>query len=192
MPPTSSPLSLTGFRIAAGTFMCLAYVALWLPVGLGADLSVLGEIVSVPFLPAAVRIIGFLLIGLWIIPFLLIAFGILTFSGAIAYPGLTTTGLVVLGLIVASAGPVAMALVTRLASLSRDVIDLGWRDLSLLCAVCAAGNALSYSAGLVIVGASRPSASLAPAIFLGDFMGGLIVLGLAALLLRGLVVRRKT
>ncbi len=192
MPPTSSPLSLTGFRIAAGTFMCLAYVALWLPVGLGADLSGLGEIVSVPFLPAAVRIIGFLLIGLWIIPFLLIAFGILTFSGAIAYPGLTTTGLVVLGLIVASAGPVAMALVTRLASLSRDVIDLGWRDLSLLCAVCAAGNALSYSAGLVIVGASRPSASLAPAIFLGDFMGGLIVLGLAALLLRGLVVRRKT
>ena len=192
MPLTSSPLSLTGFRIAAGTFMCLAYVALWLPVGLGADLSGLGEIVSVPFLPAAVRIIGFLLIGLWIIPFLLIAFGILTFSGAIAYPGLTTTGLVVLGLIVASAGPVAMALVTRLASLRRDVIDLGWRDLSLLCAVCAAGNALSYSAGLVIVGASRPSASLAPAIFLGDFMGGLIVLGLAALLLRGLVVRRKT
>lgn len=192
MPPTSSPLSPTGFRIVAGTFMCLAYVALWLPLDLGADLSGLGEIVSVPFLPAAVRVIGFLLIGLWIIPFLLIAFGILTFIGAMAYPGVTATGLVVLGLVVASGGPVAMALVTRLASLRRDVIDLGWRDLTLLCAVCAAGNALSYNAGLVIVGASKPWAILAPAIFLGDFMGGFIVLGLAALLLRGLVARRRT
>ena len=192
MPPTSFPLSPTGFRIVAGTFMCLAYVALWLPLDLGADLSGLGEIVSVPFLPAAVRVIGFLLIGLWIIPFLLIAFGILTFIGAMAYPGVTATGLVVLGLVVASGGPVAMALVTRLASLRRDVIDLGWRDLTLLCAVCAAGNALSYNAGLVIVGVSRPSASLAPAIFLGDFMGGFIVLGLAALLLRGLVARPRT
>jgi len=152
----------------------------------------LGEIVSVPFLPAAVRVIGFLLIGLWIVPFLLIAFGILTFSGAITYPELTTTGLVVLGLVVASGGPVAMALVTRLSNLRRDVIDLGWRDFTLLCAVCAAGNALSYNAGLVIVGVSRPSAILAPAIFLGDFMGGLIVLGLAALLLRGLAPRRRT
>lgn len=192
MPPTSFPLSPTGFRIVAGTFMCLAYVGLWLPVDLGADLSDLGEIVSVPFLPAAVRVIGFLLIGLWIIPFLLIAFGILAFSGAMAYPGVTTTGLVVLGLVVASGGPVAMALVTRLASLRRDVIDLGWRDLTLLCAVCAAGNALSYNAGLVIVGVSTPSASLAPTIFLGDFMGGFIVLGLAALLLRGLVARPRT
>ncbi len=172
--------------------MCLSYLALWFVVALGEELWAAGDYVAIPFLPAFVRVIGFILIGLWIVPFLFLAFGVLIFTGALAYPELAVGDQLFLGLLIASGGPFALALATATAKMPRDLLDLSAPDLFMLCLVCASGSAVSYGAGLALVDLRAPDLSLTTSIFVGDMIGQLVVLGLVASLLRALPLKPRS
>ena len=159
--------------------MCALYMGLWLIVDVGGRLWNVGGLVDLLFLPAFVRVVGFILIGLWIIPSLFTAFAMLTLVGVMVYPGLSLAEQLTLGLFVASGGPLALALTIRLTNISTDFVDLSIVDVILLSLACAAGNAIFYHAGLMILGLGVPGVNLGAVIFLGDALGSMTMLGLA-------------
>lgn len=152
------------------------YMALWLAVEAGSSFWDVGGLADLVFFPAFVRVIGFLLIGLWIIPSLWLAFAILTLVGAMAYPGLDLVQQLELGVFVALGGPLALALIVRLAKISTDLVDVSVRDIIIFSLTCAAGNAIFYYAGLTIMGFDIPGLNLGVVIFIGDVMGSIIML----------------
>ena len=93
--------------------MSLVYVGLWFVVEAGSTFWEVDGLADLAFFPAFVRVLGFLLIGLWIIPSLFLAFVILTLSGAMIYQGLELPQQLVLGVLIASGGPLALALIRR-------------------------------------------------------------------------------
>lgn len=124
MTPQTLFLTATSFRLIVGGAMCALYMGLWLIVDVGGRLWNVGGLVDLLFLPAFVRVVGFILIGLWIIPSLFTAFAMLTLVGVMVYPGLSLAEQLTLGLFVASGGPLALALTIRLTNISTDFIDL--------------------------------------------------------------------
>jgi hypothetical protein len=179
MTPHPPTLTATSYRLLVGALMCALYMALWFVVDAGGRLWNADGLADLPFLPASVRVAGFLMIGLWIIPSLFSAFAILTIIGAMAYPELGLAEQLGLGVFVASGGPLALALTVRVTQMSTDLVDVGVRDVLALSLACAAGNAILYNAGLTILGLGVPGVNLGAVIFLGDILGSMIMLGLA-------------
>lgn len=179
MSPAGPLLTVLRYRMLVGLIMCALYALLWLLVDAGGYFLTIGEVAALPFLPAFVRVAGFLLIGLWIIPALFAAFTLLTITGLMVYPDVDMQTQLLLGIPVALGGPLAMALTTYLARMSTDLVDLRLRHLLLFSLSCAAGNALFYNAGLILAGLGMPDMSLSNAIFVGDLIGTVILLGIA-------------
>lgn len=164
-------LSPTAFRLFVGGLMSVLYVGLWFVVEAGSTFWEVGGLADLAFFPAFVRVIGFLLIGLWIIPSLFLAFVVLTLSGAMIYQGLELPQQLGLGVLVASGGPLALALICRVARISTDLVDLNIRSVLVLSLACAAGNSVFYNAGLAVAGLSSPSLEMGTVIFVGDVIG---------------------
>lgn len=156
--------------------MSLVYVGLWFVVEAGSTFWEVDGLADLAFFPAFVRVLGFLLIGLWIIPSLFLAFVILTLSGAMIYQGLELPQQLVLGVLIASGGPLALALIRRVARISTDLVDLNIRSVLVLSLACAAGNSAFYNAGLAAAGLSSSGLDMGAVIFLGDVIGCAVML----------------
>ena len=174
----SSPLSSAWFIFLTGFLLSVLYVALKLLVDAGAYFFDFDAIVALPFLPAGVRVLGFLLIGLWISPFLYLAFIFMSLTGLMIYPGLGMSDQLILGVSVAIGGPVALCLLTKATKISVDLLDLTPLKVLIFASTCAAGNALFYNAGLMAAGFGSPEINFTALIFVGDILGVAIFFGL--------------
>lgn len=157
--------------------LVLLYSILWVAVQYGAEFFRVQGFASLPFLPAAIRVLGFVLLGLWVIPYLWAAFAILSLAGLMVYPEVGLWDQLALGLFVASGGPATMALIFRLSKVSIELIDLTLMRLFSLSVACAVGNAFFYSVALANFAEASPSIELTMGIFFGDILGCITVLG---------------
>ena len=133
-------------------------------------------VVALPFLPAGVRVLGFLLIGLWVSPFCSLPL-LLSLTGLMVY-GLGMSDQLLLGVLVAIGGPLALWLLTKATKISVDLLDLTPLKVLIFAFTCAAGNALFYNAGLIAAGFGSPEINLTALIFVGDILGVVIFFGL--------------
>lgn len=141
-------------------YVALYYLSDWM-VGNEA----LGGVASIFFLPAFVRLFGFLLVGYWVIPALFVA-GLFCVD-----LGLGMAGKVTVSAAIAIGGPFGVFVVSRLAGLKPSLLNLTpWR-LLLLSAGCSLGNSIAYHFSLEILGVAEHSTTGHLYIFLGDMIG---------------------
>ena len=149
-----------------GAALVFLYVALfdlsdWL-VGTEAVRDTAGII----FLPAFIRLLGFLLIGYWVIPALFVA-GLFCVD-----LGLGLGGKVVVSAFIAVGGPLGAFIAAKLSGLQPSLSNLTPMHLLLLSAFCSAGNAFFYHLGLHYAGVSGHSDfSTHLIVFAGDMIG---------------------
>ncbi len=122
-------------------------------------------IASFVFLPAFIRLIGFLIIGYRIIPFLFV-------SALFCIDlGLGFSDKVILAAFLAAGGPLGAALVAGLLRIATDLRGVSPKDLFFLSLGCAFGNALFYHLGLTAINFEGHSLSSHIAVFIGDLIG---------------------
>jgi hypothetical protein len=158
----------------AGMFAVL-YVILFHISHLLVDVGHFGGFASLLFLPAFIRLLGYLMVGLWIIPALFLAVCWLTFTGAYDIaPGYRVE--VLASVFVAIGGPLGVAVASRLAKLQTNLANLTPLRLLALSFACSAGNALFYYASLRLTSLGAEPASSIFAIFAGDMLGMWIII----------------
>lgn len=153
------------FAMLFAAAMSALYIILYRLSDLLAGNGSVGEVASVIFLPAFVRLLGFLVIRWWIVPALFVA-GLFCVD-----LGLGIQGRVVVSTAIAFGGPVGIYLVARATGLSPMLSGLNAMQLLWLSLGCAAGNALFYNAALMIVRLNQSQENFALEIFLGDAIG---------------------
>ena len=141
-------------------YIALYYLSDWM-VGNEA----LGGVASIFFLPAFVRLLGFLLVGYWIIPALFVA-GLFCVD-----LGLGMAGKVVVSAALAVGGPFGVFLVSRLSRLRPSLSNLTPLRLLLLSAGCSFGNSITYHYSLETLGVAEHSFTGHLYVFLGDMIG---------------------
>lgn len=118
------------------------------------------------FLPAFIRLLGFLLIGFWVIPALFVA-GLFCVD-----LGLGLGGKVVVSAFIAVGGPLGAFIAAKLSGLQPSLSNLTPMRLLLLSAFCSAGNAVFYHPGLHYAGIGWHSDfSMHLIVFAGDMIG---------------------
>lgn len=163
----------------AGMFAVL-YVILFHISHLLVDVGHFGGFASLLFLPAFVRLLGYLMVGLWIIPALFLAVCWLTFTGAYDIaPGYRVE--VLASVFVAIGGPLGVAVASRLARLQSNLANLTPLRLLALSFACSAGNALFYYASLRLTSLGAEPASSIFTIFAGDMVGTWMIIYLIKL-----------
>jgi len=155
--------------LLCGAFAIL-YVALYYVSGLVSAPQGFDGVASFLFLPAFVRLLGFLLIGYWIIPALALGGAFLSLTGAYDLgPGvgmeLVVTSCTAVG------GPFGVFVASRLGKLQPSLQNLTPVRLMALSIGCAGGNAIFHRFGLTVVGMPHYGFALDFVIFLGDFIG---------------------
>lgn len=148
----------------------ILYVALYHVSSLVTPNQGFEGIASFFFLPAFVRLLGFLLIGYWIIPALFVAGAYLSVTGAYDLgPGilneLTVTACTAVG------GPFGVFIASRIGGLRSSLVNLTPTRLLGLSIGCSAGNAIFYRIGLEIVGTHKTGLANDLYVFCGDFIG---------------------
>lgn len=139
-----------------------------------------GGFASLLFLPAFIRLLGYLMVGLWIIPALFLAVCWLTFTGAYDIaPGYRVE--VLASVFVAIGGPLGVAVASRLARLQSNLANLTPLRLLELSFACSAGNALFYYASLRLTSLGAEPASSIFTIFAGDMLGTWMIIYLIKL-----------
>lgn len=155
--------------IGAALFAAL-YVILFHISDLLVDNMAIGGIASLMFLPACIRLLGYLIIGLWIVPALFAAGCWLVFTGAYDFaPGLRTDLLITA--FTAIGGPLGALVAARFCGLTADLDNLKPLSLFLLSFGCSAGNALFHHASLRMSGVVDGPSSATAAILIGDMLG---------------------
>jgi hypothetical protein len=153
----------------AGMFGVL-YVILFHISDLILDNVHFGGFASLLFLPAFIRLLGYLMVGPWIIPALFLASYLLVVTGAYDIaPGNDVEHLVSAS--TAIGGPLGVAVASRLARLQTNLANLTPLRLLALSFACSAGNALFYYASLRLTSLGAEPASSIFAIFAGDMLG---------------------
>lgn len=148
----------------------LLYIALWHLSDVFASVQGVDGVASVFFLPAFIRLLGFLIVGYWVIPTLFLASVFLSVTGGYDLgPGLVPE------LIIASftsvGGPFGVFLASRMANLKPSLSNLTPLRLLGLSIGCAAGNAIFHYFAWVVIGDNTFLPLRYFSIFFGDFVG---------------------
>ena len=158
----------------------LASVLLFYLSGALVGNQTIGGIASLVFLPAFIRLLGFLVIGYWIVPALFLAGAYLSAAGAYdiapgLYAELLITGATAVG------GPLGVAIVSRWIKLEATLANLTPLRLLALSFGCSLGNAFFHHAGMISLGLSDGISEGTVSIFIGDMIGSwVIIYGLKA------------
>lgn len=154
--------------ISAG--FALLYVVLFYVADMLAGVQGYNGIASIIYLPAFVRLLGFLIIGYWIIPALAIAGAFLSITGAYdLVPGYAAE--MTIATFTSVGGPFGVFVASRLGNLKPSLSNLTPLRLLGLSVGCAAGNTVFYVLALRFVGIQGAGAEDVAVIFAGDFIG---------------------
>jgi len=158
----------------AGIFALLYVVLFHISDALVDNMSV-GGMASLLFLPAFLRLLGFLIVGLWIVPALFVAGCWLVLTGAYDVgPGYRVDLLITA--FTAIGGPLGVAVAARLSRLQPDLANLTPLRLLALSFACSAGNALFHHASLRLSGVVEGPSLATLAIFAGDMLGTWVII----------------
>jgi len=173
-------------QIAAGAgAFALLYVALYFVSGLIVGNQTLFGLVSLLFLPAFVRLLGFMILGFWIVPGLLAATGVLIATGAYDIaPGHDAE--IIIGILTAIGGPLGAHFASRLIGLKVTLENLTSRRLLWMSIGCSLGNAVFYRLGLELAGIRMYSTPVATSVFIGDVVGTWVIIYLIKITLTAL------
>ncbi|MEN9924528.1 MAG: hypothetical protein RL268_654 [Pseudomonadota bacterium] len=128
------------------------------------------------FLPAFVRLLGYLVIGLWIVPALFAASLSLLVLGAYDLGPSYAAELMTAG-VTSFSGPVSAHLAARAMKLREQLENLSPLRLLLLSGACSLGNSLGLGSALWLVSAEDAfNPWLFKVIFLGDMIGTWLLL----------------
>lgn len=155
--------------LLCGAFAIL-YVALYYVSGLVSAPQGFDGVASFLFLPAFVRLLGFLLIGYWIIPALALGGAFLSLTGAYDLgPGVAME--LVVTSCTAVGGPFGVFVASRLGKLQPSLENLTPLRLMNLSIGCAGGNAIFHRFGMMAVNMPHYGFAQDFVIFFGDFIG---------------------
>lgn len=163
-------MSIAANRIVSSAAFAALYILLYYAADLLSAVQGYNGIASIIFLPAFVRLLGFLIIGYWIIPALCVVGAFLSVTGAYDLgPGyaaeLAVTTFTAVG------GPFGVFVASRLGDLKPSLSNLTPQRLLALSVGCAAGNTVFYALALRMVGIEGAGLQNALVIFFGDFIG---------------------
>jgi len=169
-------MSHSRLKIAAGVVaFALLYTGLYFLSGLFVDNQGVFGLASLVFLPAFIRLLGFMILRFWIIPALLIATGILIASGAYDIaPGHTAE--LIIGAFTAVGGPLGAYLTSRLIGLQITLANLTPKRLLWMSVGCSLGNAVFYRISLELVGIHLYSTPIGSTVFVGDVVGTWVII----------------
>lgn len=161
----------TSFNIAAAAAISAAYIALfYISDFLISRQELVGTVASLYFLPAFVRLLGYLIIGYWVIPALFLAALFCVDLGLDLEARLAISAFLAIG------GPLGVAIAGWLCNLKPTVSNLSPARLLILSLGCAAGNSIFYNYGLEVVGHGGAGVNAKAAIFVGDLVGTWVVI----------------
>lgn len=152
-------------RQAGLAALCGLYIVLYHLSGALADNHEIGFAVSIFFLPAFVRVLGYLLFGFWSVPALFVA------ALACIDLGLAWSDQLLMAGCLAIGGPLGAHVAGRLSGLERSLDNLSPLRLLLVSLGCAAGNALFYTAALAVTGHPGSGMEQVGFILIGDTLG---------------------
>lgn len=152
-------------RVGGLVALIALYIILYRMSDLLAGNEVIGMAASILFLPAFVRLLGYLVFGFWAVPALFVA------AMACVDLGLPSSDRLVVAMLLALGGPLGAHLVSRWCRLEPGLANLSPLRLLAISLGCASGNALFYETGLALVGVPNGGAVRAMYILLGDTLG---------------------
>lgn len=141
-------------------YVVLYYLSDWM-----AGNQVVDGVASVFFLPAFVRLLGFLIVDFWVIPALFVA-GLFCVD-----LGLDMSGKVIVSAFIAVGGPMGVFIVSQLCSLKPSLSNLTPLRLLGLSAGCSLGNSIFYHLGMNAVGVGEHTPIDHFYVFAGDMVG---------------------
>jgi len=157
-------------KIASSVCFAALYVTLYYVSALVSQPQGFEGVASYFFLPAFVRLLGFLLIGYWIIPALFVATSVLSLTGAYDLgPGVAAE--LVVTAFISVGGPFGVFVAGRIGGLKPSLDNLTPLRLLGLSIGCAAGNAVFYRIGLDFAGIDKVGFINDLYVFCGDFIG---------------------
>jgi len=162
-------------KVGETAFFAVLYIVLFYASDALVDAQHYQGVASWFFLPAFVRLLGFLMIGLRIIPALLVSSLFLVASGGYDFgPGYAPD--LVVAVATAVGGPIGAWAVAAWTKLDRNLAELSPPLLLALSAGCAFGNALAFEIAIIINGLDVPSLKVFASMFVGDMLGTWAVL----------------
>lgn len=161
------------------TALCGAFAALYVVLYHFSSLISASQgfqgVASALFLPAFVRLLGFLLIGYWIIPALFLGGAFLSLTGSYDLaPGVTVE--LVMTAFTAVGGPFGVFVASRVGRLQPSLENLTALRLMGLSIGCAAGNAVFHRMAIEVVGITPGNVQQDFVIFFGDFVGTWVII----------------
>lgn len=155
------------WRTIALTSSLLAalYIALYQLNVLIMGTEAFSGVASVLFLPAFVRLLGFLLVGLWVVPTLFVA------AWWCVDLGLDPTSQIIVAFSLSIGSPIALWVARRLVDIQPKLENLNGIHLLVLSIAAALGNGTAYHLGLSVVGAEPQSINSFMVTALGDAVG---------------------
>jgi hypothetical protein len=127
------------------------------------------------YLPAFIRLLGLLVIGLWIIPALLLASLFLVATGAYDLgPGHMAELFIIF--CTSFGGPIAAFGVARMTGLASDLRNLTPLRLLVLSIACSLGNAIAYGIPLRLIDGALFTPKVYFEIFVGDMIGSWLII----------------
>lgn len=152
-------------RFAGLAGLTVLYVLLYRLSGYVSSNEALASAASIFFLPAFVRLLGYLIAGLWAVPALFVA------ALFCVDLGLGLEERILVSAFLAVGGPLGAHFTSRLIHLDRSLSNLSPLRLLAVSLGCAAGNALFYETALALVGMPGGGPARLAAILLGDTLG---------------------
>jgi len=152
-------------RVIPALLLAALYVVLYRASEALISQEIVGGVASLVFLPAAVRLLGFLLVDFWIIPALFLA-ALVCVDLNLGWPDR-----IVVSAFLALGGPLGTAAVAALSGLKPSLSNLTPRHLLALSVGCSLGSALAYNLSLTLVGIENLGLRVQTATFIGDTIG---------------------
>lgn len=168
----------------------VAYLMLYQLSGLIIANHLVAGSVSVLFLPAFIRLLGYLTIGLWVIIALLIANTVLVLTGAFdLVPGQGPELFVAFA--AAFGAPLATHLTVRLMRLEPSLENVSPVQLLVLSVACSLGNTLVYGSSLWLRAPQLIDTTIFTPIFVGDMIGTWLMIYAVKFLLEAYLRSRR-
>ena len=156
--------------LAQCSALWLVYIGLYYLSDVFASVQGIEGVASIFFLPAFIRLLGFLIVGYWIVPTLFLASVYLSVTGGYDLgPGLANE--LIVGAFTAVGGPFGVFLASRLENLQPSLSNLTPLRLLGLSIGCAAGNTIFHYFAAVFIGDPTFSLVRYLSYFFGDMIG---------------------
>lgn len=163
----SSSVGRTGITVV---MLTLAYISLYELNALVMGTEAFNGVAAWVFLPAFVRLLGFLLVGFWSIPALFVA---ALFCVDLS---LSPTSQVVVSIFLAVGAPIALGIASKVIGVEASLANLTGSRIFILSVAAALGSGAFYHIGLSIVGAQTHSMASFFTSALGDAAGTWVVI----------------